>query len=127
MGFSRRTIRVYERNPRWLPELQRQLAGEMFEIFLSHSAGDVFQKTSSIGSCDITLFDFNSAPADCLQTFRKMLGQNAKQPVILIHSEEQASLEWSLRELGITHFLTDKATGEELAHLCRWVSRKETR
>ncbi|VAX38533.1 hypothetical protein MNBD_PLANCTO02-2733 [hydrothermal vent metagenome] len=123
MGFLKRTIRVFERNPRWFPELQRQLSGEMFEIRLSYSAGDIFQRESFIRDNEIALFEFHSAPADCLQTFRKILEQNIKQPVIVIHSEEDFFLEWSLRELGITHFLPDKITGKELAHICRWMSR----
>ncbi len=121
---DQKTIRIFERSPRWLPELQRQLAGEAFDIRLSHSAADVFQDVTSTSNDEIALFDFNSSPANCLQTFSKILRQNGTQSIIVIHSAEQLSLEWSLRELGITHFLSDKTTGKEIADVCRWVCNK---
>jgi hypothetical protein len=109
---------VFEKKPRWLPELQRQFLNEAVRVGGCFAARDFRQRLQS-GSADVAVMDVDAAPAECLQLLGHLSGLPGLPPLIAISSPKSAPLEWSLRELGVLEFATEFRGGEELARLCR--------
>ena len=112
-------IAIFESRPYWGPELQRQFEHTNVTLREFRSVGDLSVSIVGFGTSLIVL-DLDAALVDCV----KWLGSgNSEQllrlPIIAIGSSATAELEWLLREAGVTVFLPDMITGEELAKLCR--------
>ncbi len=113
------SIVVFEKRPRWEPELQRQFEGEPVHVRGSRSISDIASATAP-ETAGIAVLDFASAPADCLQFLESRIDQSsADRPVIVIGSRESLGMEWNIRDLGVLEFLTDESCGADLARLCR--------
>lgn len=117
-SVSDRTVIVYERRPRWAPELQRQFAREDVQVRSCRSTADLTAAAESIAGGLIVL-DLDASPGDCLQFLGRHTGRSSGEAVIAVGSKHTAELEWPLRELGAVEVLFDSATGENLARVCR--------
>ncbi len=109
---------VYERNPYWGPELQRQFLHGATKI---RGTGSLERAVRMIGEVPGSLFvmDSHAGVSECL---RSVLGlRNSPQPfsTMLIGSNHINGLEWAARELGVDHYVPESIRGDELAGLCR--------
>ena len=111
-------IVVFEKEPRWAPELKRQFLGDDVTVRACRSVSDIESKWESAEETVIVL-DLEAEPANCLQFLGQSMGDSAHPPVIVIGSSRVLELEWSVRELGAVEFLPDSVLGEDLATLCR--------
>ena len=111
-------IVVFEKEPRWAPELKRQFLGDDVVVRGCRSVGDIASKSESAEETVIVL-DLEAEPAKCLQFLGQSMGDPAQPPVIVIGSSRILELEWPVRELGAVEFVTDSVLGEDLAKLCR--------
>ena len=139
------TIIVFEKQPRWTPELQRQFDGDDVRVRGCTTAADVVHTIASLpkplaaAEFDLTnespasviaplrdrlvgtliLLDLASGPADCLQFLGRSLNATDFPPTVVIGSQELADLEWPVRELGALDFLLGHLSGDDLAAICR--------
>jgi len=117
-------IIVFEKQPRWTPELQRQFASEAVDVVGCSTSGDFERRcvNSSVGVVDV-----DAAPQDCLQLLGRLARTGEFPPIIAIGSEQTAALEWPLREFGVLEFAVDRPTGDHLARLCsrQWSNSHE--
>ena len=114
----RSCIVVFEKEPRWAPELKRQFLGDDVVVRACRSVSDIESKSRNAEETVIVL-DLDSEPANCLQFLGQSMGDPARPPVIVIGSTRVLELEWPVRELGAVEFLSDSVLGEDLAKLCR--------
>lgn len=112
------TIIVFEREPRWYPELQRQFVGEEVRIRWCNELRDVGGHLVDVGSA-VVVFDFDESPGECLQVISRISAGIRPVPCICVGSRQTADLEWAVREVGGLAFYPDGVTGERLAALCR--------
>jgi DNA-binding NtrC family response regulator len=111
-------IVVFEKEPRWAPELKRQFLGNDVVVRDCRSVSDIESKLENSEETVIVL-DLEAEPANCLQFLGQSMGDPAGPPVIVIGSSRVLELEWPVRELGALAFLADSVLGEDLAKLCR--------
>ena len=111
-------IVVFEKEPRWAPELKRQFLGDDVVVRACRSVSDIESKSESAEETVIIL-DLQAEPANCLQFLGQFMGDPAHPSVIVIGSARVLELEWPVRELGAVEFLSDSVLGEDLAKLCR--------
>ena len=111
-------IVVFEKEPRWAPELKRQFLGDDVVVRACRSVRDIESKSRTVEETVIVL-DLEAEPANCLQFLGQSLGDPAQPPVIVIGSSRVLELEWPVRELGAVEFFADSVLGEDLAKLCR--------
>ena len=111
-------IVVFEKEPRWAPELKRQFLGDDVRVRACRSVSDIVSKSESAERKVIVLV-LEAEPANCLQFLGQSMGDPAHPPVIVIGSARELELEWPIRELGAVAFLSDSVSGEDLAKLCR--------
>ncbi|MGE3313470.1 MAG: hypothetical protein AB7O26_00050 [Planctomycetaceae bacterium] len=113
-----RTVVVFERRPRWFPEMQRQFVGEETRIRWCTELRDVERHLAADGSFVVVL-DFDECPGECLQLLGRSVGASQSVPFVCIGSQQTAELEWIVRELGGLAFFPDHVTGDRIAALCR--------
>lgn len=116
--MSEPAVLVFEKRPRWAPELRRQFADENVRIRGCRSTGDAAVILRESPLC-VVVIDFEAAPADSLQFLGRMMDGLSPAPVVVVGSKQSAELEWSIRELGAAAFLRECYSGSELAQLCR--------
>lgn len=112
---------VFERQPFFAPELQRQFLGEDVAVRACRMAPDV-----DAGEADVAVVHLDAAPRDVLQWLarRRVIGRDV--PTIVVASEAMAEMEWPVRELGATSFVDEFVGGAHLARLCRKSLRRST-
>lgn len=113
-----RTIVIFERRPRWGPELQRQLAGEEIRVRWCTELSEVERRTADTGT-NVVVLHFDETPGECLQWIEHAGRSPRPVPVICIGSEQTSDLEWIARELGGLQFYPEFVSGREIAALCR--------
>lgn len=112
------TIIVFERKPRYTPELQRQFLKDRVGVRACSSMADVERaRVSTPGA--VLLLELEAAPAEILQFLGGNVGRTADAPVFVAGSARMAALEWRVRELGAAEFIIEPIGGENLANLCR--------
>jgi len=109
---------VFEKRPRWAPELERQFANEAVRIVACRSLRDVADRSATV-TRGVIVLDLAAAAAECLRFLGGRLGDAAALPVFVVGSERTAALEWPVRELRATAFFSRTIPGHELADLCR--------
>ena len=109
---------VFEKRPRWAPELQRQFLTEDVPVIACRSVRDVEERAASVAR-GLVLLDASPAPADCLQFLKRGLLDPYVLPVIIVASKALAVREWLFRELGAIAFFSGTISGHEMASLCR--------
>jgi DNA-binding NtrC family response regulator len=122
------TAIVFEKQPRWAPELQRQFLTEDVRVIACRSVRDVEERLAGVAH-GVVLLDASTAPADCLQFLRREMSDPEALPVVIVGTKRAAHLEWSFRELGAAAFVPQKIPGHEMASLCRrqWNRRSASR
>lgn len=126
MSHTQKCITVYERKPLWVPELQRQFLHDPVQVRQENSPQEALLLHGKDQN-GLVILQLEAAPADCLRLLWNRMEAKLQIPVIVIHSQEFASLEWSVRELGVSEFLTDTVSGERLARIIRWITREQNR
>src|SRR4051794_34618858 len=105
------TIIVFERKPRYTPELQRQFWGGRVGVRACSSIADVGRlRESNPGA--VLLLELEAAPAEILQFLGGNVGRAADGPVFVVGSARMAALEWRVRELGAAEFIIEPIGGE---------------
>ncbi len=119
------TVIVFEKRPRWAPELERQFLSEDVRVIACRSVKDLADRAAGIADGAL-LLDAAVAPADCLQYLREALSDPRGLPVFVVGAPAVAPLEWTFRELGARGFFAKKISGHEMAALCRrqWTRRR---
>ena len=112
------TAIVFEKAPRWAPELQRQFLDEEVRVIACRSLRDVIERAARVGR-GVILLDASAAAADCLQFLREELSDPEALAVVIVANKAIAPLEWSFRELRAAAFFSRKIPGHEMAALCR--------
>jgi len=122
------TTIVFEKQPRWAPELQRQFLAEDARVIACRSLRDVEERLAGLKR-GVVLLDASVAPGECLQFLRREMSDPESLPVMIIGAKRVAHLEWSFRELGAIAFFPQRIPGHEMASLCRrqWASTGESR
>ena len=115
-----------KRKPLWVPELQRQFLNEPVQIRQESSPQEALLLHGK-NRHGLVILQLEAAPADCLRLLWNRMEARLQIPVIVIHSQEFASLEWSVRELGVSEFLADTVSGEQLARIIRWITQEQNR
>ncbi len=113
-----RTVIVFERQPRWVPEMQRQFIGEEVRVRWCTELRDMPRHLAANGSF-VVILDFDENPAECLQFLNRFVSAPRSVPFLCIGSRNTAELEWIVRELGGLAFFPDHVTGDQIAALCR--------
>lgn len=115
-------LSVFERQPYWAPELQRQFAGEPVGVRPCRTMADL-QAVLAAADVPVVLLDFEAAPEDCL-TWLKRHGLEPHAPAIFVAGAGRSGdLEPLLRELGCIDYLPDPTPGVDLARRVRRVLR----
>ncbi len=112
------TILVFERRPRWVPELERQFAAQGVRVRGCGRPRDIEERLTPPGSC-VVLMELEAAPAECLEVLERLMTRTPKPAVIAVASPDLRELEWPVREVGATTFLEEPIPGEEMAAHCR--------
>lgn len=112
------SIIVYEKQPQWCPELQRQFLDEAVDVLGCSGPAD-FERRMRSESAAVGVIDVDAAPQDCLQLIARLGRDCVYAPIIAIGSTQTAALEWPIRELGALEFSRVRPQGAELARLCR--------
>jgi DNA-binding response OmpR family regulator len=109
---------VFEKRPRWGPELERQFQNENVRVVECRSISDVAQR-SALVSRGVVLLDLGFRTSECLRFLASRAGDGAALPVFIIGSNQTAALEWPVRDLGAAAFFAKTIPGHEMAELCR--------
>lgn len=113
------TIAIFEKQPYWGPELQRQFQHTETAIRECRSLRDLSVTTQSVQDV-VWVIDLEAGLEQSLEWLANDVAQlSFTVPIIVIGSPASAELEWILREAGVTAFLPELVTGEDLARLCR--------
>lgn len=114
-------ILIFEKKPRWTPELQRQFADEPVRVRLCPGIPALRQALQSAAGRVLVVMDLESGPAECLQFLGRLLPAR-RWPVLVVASKRTADLEWAVRELGVVQFVPQPISGKRLATVCRRLS-----
>jgi DNA-binding response OmpR family regulator len=112
------TAVVFEKRPRWGPELERQFESENVRVVECRSLADVVERSNPVKR-GVILLDLGFKTVDCLRFLGRHLNDGAALPVFVIGSTRLAALEWSVRDLGAAAFFAKTIPGHEMAELCR--------
>lgn len=112
------TVIVYESQPRWHPELQRQFQNEEVHVRACRSLSGLFRDLdeTTVGA---VILDLAAGPAGILQFLGRSPRRGPQLPIVVIGPKRTADLEWAIRELGVLHVCDEFPSGEDLARLCR--------
>ena len=116
--MAKTIIAIFERTLRWTPELQRQFLEEDFQVQGVANLTDelLVQNQNRIKVIVIVLAE---AETQCLQFLGRMAGRQNSPAVIVVGTSQTQELEWTARELGVSHFVSEKFSSEEMADICR--------
>jgi DNA-binding NtrC family response regulator len=112
------TAVVFEKRPRWGPELERQFKNEDVRVVECRSLADVVERSADVAQ-GVILLELAFRPSECLRFLARRVGEEGSLPIIVIGSQGTASLEWPLRDLGAIAFFAKSIPGHEMADLCR--------
>jgi hypothetical protein len=112
------TAVVFEKRPRWGPELERQFGHEGIRVVECRSLADVAERSTGIER-GVVLLELAFKTAECLRFLGRRLNDGAALPVFVVGSSQLAGLEWSVRDLGATAFFAKSIPGHQMADLCR--------
>ncbi|WP_010588130.1 hypothetical protein [Schlesneria paludicola] len=112
-------VAVFERQPFWGPELQRQFKQSSVEVRECRVVGDLLPTIEEFPSA-LIFIDLESGLEECLSWLRSELRVHPHPcPVIACGAATATDLAWVLREAGVTALLAEFVPGEKLARLCR--------
>jgi hypothetical protein len=108
---------VFEKRPRWAPELEREFADEEVRVVACRSIDDVAERSAGVERGAIVL-DLAAEAAGCLR-FLVRHHNDPRLPVFVAGSDQSAEWEWPVRELGAAVFFSGRLRAFEMAGLCR--------
>jgi hypothetical protein len=112
-------IAVFERRPYWGPELQRQFERIPVTICECRVVEDLLPSIHEFRTA-LMVVDLDAAIVECLSWFGTMATSHAAcYPIIACGSADTANMEWLLRDAGVTAFLPEAISGDDMARLCR--------
>lgn len=113
------SVIVCETAPRWVPELQRQLARDRIPVRLRAGASDVLAQLGTPGP-RVLVINFQNQEAAALQLLDR-IGRAGLDyvPCIAVAPAQDLSLEWTVRELGADLFYEEPTRPDQLANLIR--------
>lgn len=104
---------VFEQEPYWAPELRRQFEGEGVSVKHCTDLGSVGGREA--GDADVLVASLEGNERECVELLRQV-PQYFK---IFISSLETAQLERPLREAGVSSFVVEHLSGQQLARRIR--------
>lgn len=112
------TLLIFERRPRWVPELERQFLGQNVRVRGCRSVKDLWDRFTTSSKC-LLILDLDFDPEGCLITLARLMARSPSPTILVVASEMHRNLEWTIRELGATAFLEEPIPGDEMAERCR--------
>ena len=112
-----RSLIVFERKPRWFPELQRRFSDSGFPLVVCSAVNDVEQALRS--GEGVVMLVMDGAEDRCLEVLRRCSRLPTPPRTIVMGTRHSTSLEWPVRELGVQAFVTERIVTSELVDLCR--------
>ncbi len=112
------TAFVFERQPRWAPELERQFIAEDVRVVACRSLRDLTERSQGV-SRGVMVLDLAAETIGCLRFLGLRAADPAAVPTFVVGGGPTAHLEWVVRELGATLFFATIIPGHALAALCR--------
>ncbi|WP_397568267.1 hypothetical protein [Schlesneria sp. T3-172] len=112
-------IIVFEAQPYWGPELQRQFQNTGVTVRECRSVRDLIPSISDVERA-LVILELSAGLADCLTWLAEDFANYPRETqLIALGSAETGGLEWLLREAGVTVYLPELVGGESLARICR--------
>lgn len=112
-------IAVFERQPYWGPELQRQFSDASIRVRECRSLSDLPSAVEGFAA-RLFVIDIQADPPGCLAWLGSLRRDaSCDCPIIACGAPDQTELEWILREAGVSAFLCDVIPGDDFARLCR--------
>lgn len=111
------TLLIFERRPRWVPELERQFLGQNVRVRGCRSIKDLLDRFHSSPKC-LVILDLEADPDGCLDALARLMAHSLSPTILVVASERYRELEWAIRELGATAFLEEPLPGDEMAECC---------
>ncbi len=109
---------IYEKTPRWGPELKRHFLGSGVISRAARSISEIGRLLTAGREC-LLVMDLQAGAGDCLRFVAQAQQTRLCVRTLLIGSAQTRELEWVARELGADHFVEEKIGGSGLAHLCQ--------
>jgi len=111
-------ILIFERAPRYEPDLKRLLASRELLVRPCRSANDVVDLCRRMPGT-VVVIDLEVSAAETLRLLERLtLGRLGARPVVLA-GPEWDSLEWAVREAGAADFVAASTPAKELAQQCQ--------
>jgi DNA-binding NtrC family response regulator len=111
------TLLIFERRPRWVPEMERQFLGQNVRVRGCRSVKDLLDRFHSSPKC-LAILDLEADPEGCLNSLARLMAHSPLPTILVVASERYRDLEWPVRELGATAFLEEPLTGDKMAEWC---------
>src|SRR5690606_21456136 len=102
-------IVVFEKRPRWTPELQRRFLSEPVRVRGCHTAAEV-PSLATVAEVACVVLCLDDAEGECLQVLGRLAARRSQAPVVALGGDRTEGLEWPFRELGTTDFLAGTYT-----------------
>jgi DNA-binding NtrC family response regulator len=112
------TLLIFERKPRWVPELERQFLGEDVRVRGCSSLSSLQDRLGELTSC-VVILELAAAPAECLQALGRLMARSPFPTILVTASPAYRELEWAIREQGTVAFWEEPIPGDEMAKWCR--------
>ena len=112
-----RAVVVFEKRPRWTPELERRFVGENVRVRACRATADI-EELLDAETATVLVFDLASVAIECLHYLGRTFDRRRSVPVVVIGAGENAELEWLTREAGAIEFLPEHLGGKDLARIC---------
>jgi hypothetical protein len=112
------TLLVFERRPRWVPELERQFQGREVRVRGSRSVKDLLDRLAASPG-GIVIMGLEADPEGCLAALARLMTRSPSPTILVVASPMYHDLEWPVRELGATAFWEEPIPGDEMAEWCR--------
>lgn len=117
--FDEAVIAIFEKQPYWGPELQRQFQSSRITLRECRSIRDLFPSIKNFENA-LLVVDLDAGLVDCLNWLGTEVARySTPVPIVALGSPATAELEWVFREAGVTAFLPDAIAGDDMARLCR--------
>jgi hypothetical protein len=128
--IASKAIVVTEKEPYWVPELERQFTSPTrwhsstrpneLVIRSSHALVDL-ERLVEMYSGSVFLLDLNVGPAAALRWIQRIRRLVPAPPFAIIDSGTAGELEWVFRELGAASFYAETPSPPELTN---WIDRQ---
>jgi DNA-binding response OmpR family regulator len=112
------TLLVFERRPRWVPELERQFQGQDVRVRGCRSVKDVLDRHAASPQ-GLVILDLEADVEGCLVGLSRLMVRSPSPTILVVASASSRDLEWTVRELGATAFLEEPIPGDDMAEWCR--------